>query len=193
MDRTLTIALHVGSLRRAAWSRRIADELVALAPPSLQLQPVPIGELPLYNADLETAAPPPAWTAYRQAVLACDGLLFVSPEYNRGMTGALKNAIDVASRPYGKNVYAGKPAAVVTLSTGPLGGVAANHDLRRSLVTLNAPTMAHPEIYLSQVNKLFEGVDGKGALNAGTREFLAKFLLAFEDWASRFVALAMQR
>ena len=82
---------------------------------------------------------------------------------------------------------------MVTLSTGPLGGVAANHDLRRSLVTLNAPTMAHPEIYLSQVNKLFEGVDGKGALNAATREFLAKFLLAFEDWASRFVALAMQR
>jgi chromate reductase, NAD(P)H dehydrogenase (quinone) len=188
VDRTLTVALHVGSLRRAAWSRRIADELVALAPPSLQLQPVPIGELPLYNADLENDAPPLAWTAYRQAVLACDGLLFVSPEYNRGMTGALKNAIDVASRPYGKNVYAGKPAAVVTLSTGPLGGAAANHDLRRSLVTLNAATMAHPEIYLSQVNKLFEGEDGSGALNAGTREFLAKFLLAFEGWVSRFVA-----
>src|SRR5688572_22286873 len=112
-DRTLTIALHIGSLRRAAWSRRIADELIALAPPTLQLQPVAIGELPLYNFDLETDTPPPAWTAYRQHIAASDGLLFVTPEYNRGMTGALKNAIDVASRPYGKNVYNGKAAAIV--------------------------------------------------------------------------------
>jgi chromate reductase, NAD(P)H dehydrogenase (quinone) len=186
--RTLNIALHVGSLRRAAWSRRIADELIALAPPALKLQPVPIGELPLYNADLETDTPPPAWTAYRQRIAASDGLLFVTPEYNRGMTGTLKNAIDVASRPYGKNVYNGKPAAIVTLSTGPLGGVAANHDVRRSLVTLNAATMAHPEMFLSQVNKLFEGDDGCGPLNPGTREFLAKFLLAFEAWVRRFAA-----
>src|SRR6185436_12067912 len=115
----------------------IADELIALAPATLVLQPLPLGELPLYNADLETDAPPASWTVYRQAVAAADGLLFVTPEYNRGMTGTLKNAIDVASRPYGKNVYNGKPAAIVTLSTGPLGGVAANHDVRRSLVTLN--------------------------------------------------------
>ena len=165
MSRPLTIALHIGSLRRAAWSRRIADELTAVAPPTLMLQPVPIGELPLYNADLETDSPPAAWTAYRQAVAASDGLLFVTPEYNRGMTGALKNAIDVASRPYGKNVYAGRPAAVVTL---------------------NAATMAHPEMYLSQVNKLFDGADGSGPLNAGTREFLGKFLVAFDAWVRRF-------
>ena len=187
-ERALNIALHIGSLRRAAWSRRIADELIAVAPPTLKLQSVPIGELPLYNADLETDAPPPAWTAYRERIAAADGLLFVTPEYNRGMTGALKNAIDVASRPYGKNVYAGKPAAIVTLSTGPLGGVAANHDLRRSLVTLNAPTMAHPEMYLSQVNKLFDGADGSGPLNAGTREFLGKFLVAFDTWVRRLAA-----
>ena len=184
--RALNIALHIGSLRRAAWSRRIADELIALAPPTLMLQPVPIGELPLYNADLETETPPPAWTAYRQRIVASDGLLFVTPEYNRGMSGTLKNAIDVASRPYGKNAYNGKPAAIVSLSTGPLGGVAANHDVRRSLVTLNAATMAHPEMFLSQVNKLFEGADGSGALNPGTREFLGKFLTAFETWARRF-------
>jgi chromate reductase len=188
VSRPLSIALHIGSLRRAAWSRRIADELIAAAPPTLALQPVPIGELPLYNADLETDAPPAAWTTYRQAIAASDGLLFVTPEYNRGMTGALKNAIDVASRPYGKNVCAGRPAAVVTLSTGPLGGVAANLDVRRSLVTLNAATMAHPEMYLSQVNKLFEGADGSGPLNAGTREFLGKFLVAFDTWARRFAA-----
>jgi chromate reductase len=187
-SRPLNIALHIGSLRRAAWSRRIADELVAASPPGLSLQPVPIGELPLYNADLETDTPPPAWTAYRRQIAAADGLLFVAPEYNRSMPGALKNAIDVASRPYGKNVYNGKPAAIVTLSTGPLGGVAANHDVRRSLVTLNAATMAHPEMYLSQVNNLFEGADGQGPLNAGTREFLATFLLAFDTWARRFAA-----
>ena len=187
-DRTLNIALHVGSLRRAAWSRRIADELVAVSPAGLRLNAAAIGELPLYNADLETASPPPAWTAYRQQIAASDGLLFVTPEYNRGTSGALKNAIDVASRPYGKNAYNGKPAAIVSLSTGPLGGVAANHDVRRSLVTLNAATMAHPEMFLSQVNKLFEGDDGAGPLNPGTREFLAKFLLAFEAWARRFAA-----
>src|SRR5688500_8499018 len=95
--RPLSIALHIGSLRRAAWSRRIADELIALAPPTLTLQPVQIGELPLYNADLETDTPPPPWTAYRGQIAAADGLLFVTPEYNRGTTGALKNAIDVAS------------------------------------------------------------------------------------------------
>lgn len=187
-SRRLNIALHIGSLRRAAWSRRIADELIALAPATLNLQPVPIGELPLYNADLETESPPPAWTAYRQQIAASDGLLFVTPEYNRGTSGALKNAIDVASRPYGKNVYNSKPAAIVSLSTGPLGGVAANHDVRRSLVTLNAATMAHPEMFLSQVNKLFEGEGGAGPLNAGTREFLGKFLAAFESWARRFAA-----
>jgi chromate reductase len=186
--RALHIALHIGSLRRAAWSRRIADELIALAPPTLNLQVVPIGELPLYNFDLETDSPPAAWTAYRQRIASSDGLLFVTPEYNRGTSGALKNAIDVASRPYGKNVYNGKPAAIVSLSTGPLGGVAANHDVRRSLVTLNAATMAHPEMFLSQVNKLFEGDDGAGPLNPGTREFLAKFLVTFETWARRFTA-----
>jgi chromate reductase len=186
--RALNIALHIGSLRRAAWSRRIADELIALGPPTLNLRPVPIGELPLYNADLETDAPPPAWSAYRAAIAASDGLLFVTPEYNRGTSGALKNAIDVASRPYGKNAYNGKPAAIVSLSTGPLGGVAANHDVRRSLVTLNAATMAHPEMFLSHVNKLFEGADGAGPLNPGTREFLARFLLAFDAWARRFGA-----
>ena len=188
MPRTLTIALHIGSLRRAAWSRRIADELIALAPPTLSLREVSIGELPLYNADLETESPPAAWTAYRQAIHAADGLLFVTPEYNRGTTGALKNAIDVASRPYGKNAYNGKPAAVVSLSTGPLGGVAANHDVRRSLVTLNAASMAHPEMFLSQVNKLFENAEGAGPLNPGTREFLGKFLVAFDTWARRFAA-----
>ena len=83
----------------------------------------------------------------------------------------------------------GAHAAIVTLSTGPLGGVAANHDVRRSLVTLNAATMAHPEMYLSQVNKLFEGADGAGPLNPGTREFLGKFLAAFDTWARRFAAV----
>lgn len=188
MTRALAIAMHIGSLRRAAWSRRIAGELLAVAPPGLRLSEVGIGELPLYNADLETDTPPPAWRAYRERIAAADGLLFVTPEYNRSMPGALKNAIDVASRPYGRNVYNGKPAAIVTLSTGPLGGVAANHDVRRSLVTLNAATMAHPEMFLSQVNKLFEGSDGAGPLNPGTREFLGKFLAAFEAWARRFSA-----
>jgi chromate reductase, NAD(P)H dehydrogenase (quinone) len=183
--RSMDLALIVGSLRRASWSRRVANELVALAPPGLTLRHVAIGELPLYNEDLE-AQPPAAWTAFRADVVRADGLLFVTPEYNRSMPGGLKNAIDVGSRPYGKNVFNGKPAGVASLSAGPLGGMAANQDLRKSLVTLNVATMAQPEIFLGRAASLFEGEGGSGPMVPGTREFLAKFLLALDTWVRRF-------
>jgi len=184
--RPLDVALIIGSLRRASWSRRVAHEMKALAPPTLVLREVGTGELPLYNEDLE-ASPPAAWTAFRADVLRADGLLFVTPEYNRSMPGNLKNAIDVGSRPSGQSVFNGKPVGVASLSAGLLGGMAANHDLRKSLAVLNAMSMPQPEVMLSRAGTLFEGDGGAGPLVPATREVLGKFLHALDAWMRRLI------
>jgi chromate reductase len=174
------VAVLVGSLRQASLNRKMAHALAALAPPSLQLSILEIGDLPLYNQDLETDSPPAPWVAFRQAIRAADALLFVTPEYNRSVPGVLKNAVDVGSRPFGKNVWGGKPGAVVSVSPGAIGGMGANHHLRQSLMAVNVAAMAHPEAYIGGADKLF---DDQGALaNPGTREFLGKFMQAFERW-----------
>jgi chromate reductase len=176
------VAVLVGSLRRDSWSRKLALALTGLAPPSLRLEIVEIGVLPLYNQDLEDA-PPAAWTAFRQRIAQADAVLFVTPEYNRSVPGVLKNAIDVGSRPYGKSVWAGKPGAVISASPGALGGFGANHHLRQSLVFLDVPAMQQPEAYIGGANKLF---DGNGALaNPSTREFLTNYLQRFAAWIAR--------
>lgn len=185
--RTLDVALIIGSLRRASWSRRVAQEMSALAPPSWVLREVGTGALPLYNEDLEASAPA-AWTAFRADVRRADALLFVTPEYNRSMPGNLKNAIDVGSRPTGRNVFDGKPVGVVSLSAGLLGGMSANHDLRKSLAVLNAMSMPQPELMLSRAATLFEGDGGAGAMVATTREALGRFLQALDAWMRRLVA-----
>ncbi len=183
MSSPRTVAVLVGSLRKDSLNRKMASALIAAAPDSLRFSFVEIGELPLYNQDLETATPPPAWTAFRSAIRGADALLFVTPEYNRSVPGALKNAIDVGSRPGGKSVWNGKPAAVVSVTQGALGAIAANHALRQSLVTLNVPTMAQPEAYIGKAATLF---DAAGALtDDSTREFLAKFAAAFAQWVDR--------
>ena len=138
------VAVLVGSLRKEAFSRRVANALIAAQPATLSLEIVEIRDLPLYNADLETDHPPAAWTAYRDALRAHDAVLFVSPEYNRSIPGALKNAIDVGSRPYGKASIVGKPCAVVTTSPGLLGGAAANHQIRQAVVFLDMPMLQMP-------------------------------------------------
>jgi chromate reductase, NAD(P)H dehydrogenase (quinone) len=146
----------------------------------MKLDIVEIGQLPLYNEDLETAAPPAPWTAFRQRVKAADAVLFVTPEYNRSVPAALKNALDVGSRPYGAGVWDKKPGAIVSGSPGAIGGFGANHHLRQSLVFLNVPTMQQPEAYLSRADKLF---DEQGKLaNDGTRKFLQDFMQAFAKW-----------
>jgi len=117
------VAVLVGSLRAASFSRKMALAMTALAPASLELSIVEIGALPLFNDDLDTATPPAAWVAFRQAIVAANAVLFVTPEYNRSVPGALKNAIDVGSRPYGKSVWSGKPCAVVSVSPGALGAL----------------------------------------------------------------------
>lgn len=179
------VAVLVGSLRVESLNRKVAKALMALAPESLTLEILEIGGLPLYNQDLD-AAPPAAWTDFRDRLNGFDGILFVTPEYNRSVPAALKNAIDVGSRPYGKSAWDGKPGAVVSVSPGAIGGFGANHHLRQSLVFLNVPVMQQPEAYIGNAAKLF---DDSGALaSESTRDFLRKFMDAFAKWVARNTA-----
>lgn len=176
------VAVLIGSLRKDAFSRRLAEALQSLQPASLELELIGL-DMPLYNQDLETEDPPAAWTVFRKRVAACDAILFVSPEYNRGMPAAVKNAIDVGSRPYGKGVVNGKPCAVASNSPGAIGGFGANHQIRQSVVFLDMPMMQQPEIYLGQVDKAIEA--GGKVVNDSTKQLLEKFLAKFADWIER--------
>jgi chromate reductase len=175
------IAVLVGSLRKESFSRKLAKALVPLAAP-LELKFIEIGDLALYNEDSE-ANPPGAWTKFRDEVRGCDGVLFVTPEYNRSVPGCLKNALDVGSRPYGKSVWSGKPALVISNSPGALGGFGANHHLRQSLVFLDMPVLQQPEAYISGSNKLV-GEDGK-FVEDSKREYFEKILAAFGAWVEK--------
>ena len=177
------IAVLVGSLRKESFTRKTANALIALAPQSLKPAIVEIGELPLYNQDLDTGNPPAEWAAFRDRVRPVQGVLFVTPEYNRSVPGLLKNAIDVGSRPYGKSVWDKKPAGIVSVSPGALGAFGANHHLRQSLVFLNMPAMQMPEAYVGGADKLF---DAQGKLtNDFTREFLSKFMQSYAAWVEK--------
>lgn len=182
MSSTRDVAVLVGSLRKESFNRKLANALAAMAPPPLRLSIVEIGQLPLFNQDFEAAPPPPA-VEFKQRIQAADAVLFVTPEYNRSVPGALKNAIDVASRPYGQSAWDGKPGAVITLSPGAIGGFGANHHLRQSLVFLNVPVLQQPEVYLGNAAKMFD--DAGQLRDDSTRAFLEKFLAAFADWIER--------
>jgi chromate reductase len=177
----MKVAVLVGSLRRESFSRKTAKALAALAPESLMLEIIEIGDLPIYNQDSDDDGKPPiAWTTFRQRIIEYDGVLFVTPEYNRSLPAVLKNAIDVGSRPYGQSVWGGKPGAIVSVSPGSIGGFGANHHLRQSLVFLNVPAMQQPEAYIGGAASLF---DAEGNIsNESTREFLHKFMAAFAVW-----------
>lgn len=177
------VATFVGSLRRDSLSRRVAMALAALAPSSLALDVVEIGQVPFYNQDLETDTPPDEWVVLRRRVASASAVLFVTPEYNRSVPAVLKNAIDVGSRPKTSNVWDRKPGGVVSVSPGALAGFGANHHLRQALVAVNVPTMQRPEAYIGGAAALF---DQSGALvNASTRDFLSKFMAAFAEWVER--------
>jgi chromate reductase, NAD(P)H dehydrogenase (quinone) len=182
---TRNVAVIVGSLRKGSYNRMMAHALAALAPPSLKLEIVEIGALPLYNQDDDTGDPaaPVAWTEFRERIRPVDAVLFVTPEYNRSVPAALKNAIDVGSRPYGKSVWDGKPAAIVSVSPGAIGAFGANHHLRQSLVFLNMPPLQQPEAYIGGAANLFDP-EGKLA-NPGTADFLKKFMEAFATWIEK--------
>ena len=177
------IAVVVGSLRKGSFTRLVAKTCTEVAPDLLSFIFIDIGKVSLYNQDEDTDAPPAAWKELREAIRPCDGVLFATPEYNRGVPGVLKNAIDVASRPYGKSAWDGKPCAIVSVSPGAMGAFGANHHLRQSLVFLNMPAMSQPEAYIGNAAKMFD--DSGKMTNDSTREFLTKFMAAFATWVER--------
>lgn len=176
------VAVLVGSLRKESLSRKAARTLARMAAPSLKLEIVEIGELPLYNEDLEGDVPAP-WAAFRARIRAADALLFVTPEYNRSVPGLLKNAVDVGSRPWGQSVWTGKPAGVVSVSPGPYGAFGANHHIRQSFVFLDVPAMLQPEAYIANAGTLFD-VDGK-LMDERARQVFESYLDAFGRWIDR--------
>lgn len=178
MPQTRTVAVLVGSLRKDSVTRKVARALEALAPAHLRFDEIPIGDLPLYNQDDE-ANPPAAYKSFRERIRAADAVLFATPEYNRGLPAALKNAIDVGSRPYGQSAWNGKPAAIVSVAPGAIGAFGANHQLRQSLVFLNMPTLQF-EAYVGNAFSLF-GETGE-LTNESTAEFLRTLAQAFADW-----------
>jgi chromate reductase, NAD(P)H dehydrogenase (quinone) len=185
MDDRWNVAVLVGSLRKESFNRKVANALRKMAPASLDLEIVEIGNLPLYNQD-DDANPPAASAAFKARIQQADAVLFVTPEYNRSVPGVLKNAIDIASRPYGKSAWNGKPCAVISVSPGAIGGFGANHHLRQSLVFLNMPALQQPEAYIGGAADLF---DAQGNLvKESTREFLQTFLTAFAAWIERNAA-----
>lgn len=178
----LNVAVLVGSLRKDSFNRKIAEGLKAIAPDDVSLTPIEIGDLPLYNPDLDTDSAPAAWTRFRSEMAKANAVLFVTPEYNRSVPAALKNALDVGSRPYGASIWGGKPAAIISGSPGNISAFGANHHLRQSLVFLDMPTLQQPEAYLAHVDKL---VDESGKLVPDTAKFLGDFLKAFDKFAQK--------
>jgi chromate reductase len=181
MSKIYDVAVIVGSLSKTSVNRKVANALAEVAPASLKLTQVEIGDLPLYNQDLDSAPPAP-WAQFRARIKAADAVLFVTPEHNRSVPAALKNAIDVGSRPYGHAVWTGKPGAVISASPSAIGGFGANHHLRQSLVFLNVPTLQQPEAYIGGADKLF---DAEGKLtNDGTRKFFTTIMETYAKWVA---------
>ena len=184
------VAIMVGSLRKDSFSRRFALALSELSPASLSLRIVSIDDVSLYNQDLDTN-PPLSWELLRRAIASASAVLFITPEYNRSVPGVLKNAIDIASRPYGQNVFDGKPAAIISQTPGGIGAFGANHALRQSLVFLNMPTLPQPEAYLANVGPMF---NPHGALtDEATRSFLATFMQAFAHWIDLHASVSSEK
>jgi len=177
----LQIAVIVGSLRRDSFNRKLADALALLAPADFSFTSLRIDDLPLYNQD-DDAAPAEAVLRLKAAIKAAQGLLFVTPEYNRSIPGVLKNAIDHASRPYGQSAWAGKPAGVIGVSVGALGTSMAQQHLRNMLAYLDVPTLGQPEAFIQAKEGLF---DSAGKLGASQQKFL-------RGWVDRYVAWIKQ-
>lgn len=176
------VAVLVGSLRKESFNRKLALAMADLAPAGIRLDIVEIGQLSLYNQDYDDN-PPAEWTAFRDRIRRADAVLFVTPEYNRSVPAALKNAIDIGSRPYGSSAWDGKPGAVISLSPSAIGGFGANHHLRQSLVFLNVPVMQQPEAYIGGADKLFDAQGG--IANESTRGYVQKILTTFAAWIER--------
>lgn len=181
----LNIGVLVGSLRKDSFTRAIAKAAAELAPENLEFNFLEIGDLALYNQDLDDGGnPPEAWVRFRKEAAKADGFLFATPEYNRAMPAVLKNALDVGSRPYGLSIWDGKPAAIISVTPGGLGAFGANHQLRQPMVFLNMPVMQQPEVYISKVMSLLD--DKNNLTDESTRGFLKEFMDLFANWVEKF-------
>ncbi len=175
------IGVLVGSLRKESFNLKTAKALMEMAPENFGCELVQIGELAMYNQDSDES-PTQQYKDFRALIKSFDAFLFVTPEYNRSMPAVLKNALDIASRPYGQSAWDGKPAGILSVSISALGAFGANHHLRQSLVFLNMPAMAQPEAYIGNAQNLFD--DSGKLTNDSTRDFLKNFMQAFEKWVN---------
>lgn len=173
----------VGSTRKNSYSEAVAKAIVKGLPNDAEVTFINISDLPLYNQDLD-ADSPAEYTRFREEVAAQDAIIFVTPEHNRSIPAALKNALDVASRPWGQNVWAKKPALVASQSISGISGVLAHHVLRQSLVFLDMPTMQQPELYIGHSDQLFD--ENLEPTNDDTKEFLANAGKQFSEFAAKF-------
>ena len=182
------VGIVVGSLRKDSYNRSTAKALMALLPENFEAEIIEIGQLPLYNQDFDDFDTVPAsWTAFRAQAAAKDAYIFFTPEYNRSIPAVLKNAIDIGSRPFGSNLWGGKPAAIVSVSVGKPGGFGANHHLRQVATVLDMYTMQQPEAYIGGINEM---LDENGNANEGLQKFLQVIADAFVKWTGNFIDLA---
>ncbi len=177
------IAVVVGSLRRDSFNRKLASAMAKLAPAEFSFKQLEIGDLPLYNQD-DDANPSEPTKRLKSEILAAQGVLFVTPEYNRSIPGVLKNAIDHASRPYGKSAWAGKPAGVLGVSVGPIGAALAQQHLRNILAYLDMPTLGQPEAFIHAKEGL---LDAEGNIGEGSRKFLQTWMDTYVAWVKKHV------
>jgi chromate reductase len=177
----IKIGILTGSLRRESYSKKTGQYVAGLLPEDFTAKRIDLGGLPLYNQDYDDDGHPPwEWQSFRQEIRGMDGFLFVSPEYNRSVTAVLKNALDVASRPFGQNAWNSKPAALISVSTGKLGGFGANQQLRQPMGFLNIHLLQQPEVYLADIAELFD--DDDEIADQNTKDFLQNFAAAFAHW-----------
>lgn len=179
-----TIGVIAGSLRKESFSKKLARTIIDMAPDGVEFKWIAIDELPLYNQDFDDHGPlPPSYVTFREEIQGLDGVIFITPEYNRSMSSVLKNAVDVGSRPYGKNSWDGKSGLVISNSPGNLAGFGAHHHLRQSLVCVNVNVLAQPEIYLANVAQYF---DEQGQMtDDSVKGFLQKAIDAYLDFTER--------
>jgi chromate reductase len=178
------IAVVVGSLRKDSFNRKLANAVVKLAPPEFTFKQLQIGDLPLYNQD-DDANPAASVKRLKSEIVASQGLLFVTPEYNRSLPGVLKNAIDHASRPYGQSAWAGKPAGVLGISPGAVGTALAQQHLRNILAYLDVPTLGQTEAFIQMKDGLF---DAAGELAGDSRKFLQAWMDKYVAWVKKHSA-----
>lgn len=178
------IGVLVGSLRKESFSRKIANYVCELFPDDFEVKKITIGDLAMFNQDYDDeGTTPQEWIRFRQEVKEADAVLFVTPEYNRSVPPLLKNAIDIASRPPGKNVWQGKPGAVISVAPGRISGFGSNHHLRQSMVVLDVYMMQQPEAYIGNVEDV---LDEKGkVVDKRTQDFLENFVKSYVNWIEK--------